>query len=196
MPCRGTVGGAGVTKRGTSTTPLLAEDDHGRHRKGAFGPAEHGTGDGAGDGGSDRVHQPSRAYREPGGNGVSDAARISAPIVLRGVLRGVGQEGLQTFVKRIGERLGERLGDSGAGAAIDPRLFRLFGIEAVPAVVVVPGGVPPCTSRGCANDPAPPHDLITGNIGIVAALEAVAAEGGPGRETARRQLARLRGETQ
>ena len=114
------------------------------------------------------------------------AARIGAPMVLRGV----GREGFQTFVKRIGARLG----DSGAGAAIDPRLFRLFGIEAVPAVAVVPGGVPPCASRGCADDPAPPHDLVSGNIGLEAALEAVAAEGAAGRETARRHLARLRGE--
>ena len=116
----------------------------------------------------------------------SEAARIGAPLVLRGV----GEEGFQAFVKRIGARIG----DSGAGAAIDPRLFRLFGIEAVPAVAVVPGGVPPCASRGCADDSAPPHDLVTGNIGLEAALEAIAAEGGPGRGIARRHLARLRGE--
>ena len=83
---------------------------------------------------------------------------------------------------------------SNAGAAIDPRLFRLFGIGRVPAVAVVPGGVPPCVSRGCGDDPPPPHDLITGNIGLEAALEAIAAEGGPGRMAARRHLAALRGE--
>ena len=115
-----------------------------------------------------------------------DAARIGAPMVLRGV----SGDGFQEFVRQIGVRIG----DSGAGAAIDPRLFRLFGIKSVPAVAVVPGGVPACTSMGCADDPAPPHDLVTGNIGIEAALEAIAAEGGPGRETARRHLARLRGE--
>ena len=117
-----------------------------------------------------------------------DAARIGAPMVLRGV----SGDGFQEFVRQIGVRIG----DSGAGAAIDPRLFRLFAIEAVPAVAVVPGGVPACTSLGCADDPAPPHDLVTGNIGIEAALEAIAAEGGPGRETARRHLALLRGETE
>ena len=115
-----------------------------------------------------------------------EAALIGAPMVLRGVTR----DGFQAFVKRIGARIG----DSGAGAAIDPRLFRLFRIEAVPAVAVVPGGVPPCASRGCADDPAPPHDAVAGNIGLDAALEAIAAEGGAGRETARRLLTRLRGE--
>ncbi len=114
-----------------------------------------------------------------------EASRIGAPLVLRGF----GPDGLQATVKRIGPLLGRE-----GGAAIDPRLFRLFGITAVPAVAVVPGGVPPCASPGCAADPAPPHDRIAGNIGLDAALEAVAAEGGPGRSAARRHLASLRGD--
>ena len=73
-----------------------------------------------------------------------DAARIGAPLVLRGV----AEEGLPTTARRIVDRLGE----AQAGVAIDPRLFRLFGIARVPAVVVVPGGVPPCRHRGCADD--------------------------------------------
>ena len=111
------------------------------------------------------------------------AARTGAPLVLRGV----GEGGLPETAKVIGERLG----GAEAGVAIDPRLFRLFGVTRVPAVAVVPGGVPPCRSRGCADDPAPPHDLVTGNIGLIAALEAVADEGSAGRETARRHLERL-----
>ena len=112
-----------------------------------------------------------------------DAARIGAPLVMRGVAAG----NLRATVKRIGNRLGGH----DAGVAIDPRLFRLFRVERVPAVVVVPGGVPPCESRGCAGDPAPPHDRVTGNIGLVAALEAVAAEGSAGRAVARQHLRRL-----
>ena len=77
---------------------------------------------------------------------------------------------------------------------IDPRLFRLFRIGSVPAVAVVPGGVPPCTSPGCSSDPPPPHDLVTGNIGLAGALEAITTDGRPGRETAMRYLAVLRGE--
>ena len=115
-----------------------------------------------------------------------DAARTGTPLVLRGVAEG----SLRATVKRIGDRLGGH----DAGVAIDPRLFRLFGVERVPAVVVVPGGVPPCRSRGCSDDPAPPHDLVTGNIGLLAALEAIAAEGGAGRDVARRHLDLLRGE--
>ena len=125
---------------------------------------------------------PATAWREWS----VEAARIGAPLVLRGVAQG----GLKTTVKRVGAHL-----PPNAGAAIDPRLFRLFGIEAVPAVAVVPGGVPPCRTRGCSADPAPPHDVIGGNIGLDAALAAIAHESGPGSETARRHLAQLRGDS-
>ena len=122
-----------------------------------------------------------------------DAARTGAPLVLRGV----GAGGLRQTARAIRARLGGRepgtRTGSGAGIAIDPRLFRLFGIERVPAVVVVPGGVPACETRGCSGDLAPPHDLIAGNIGLVAALEAVVAEGDAGREAARWHLERLMG---
>ena len=112
-----------------------------------------------------------------------DAAEASAPLVLRGV----AEDGLRATVKRIGERLG----GAEAGVVIDPRLFRLFGVGRVPVVVVVPGGVPPCASRGCADDPAPPHDRIAGNISLAAALEAVSEEGDAGRDVARALLERL-----
>ena len=115
----------------------------------------------------------------------SEAAGIGVPLVLRGV----GEGGLPATAKEIGKRLG----GAEAGVAIDPRLFRLFGVTRVPAVVVVPGGVPPCRSRGCADDPAPPHDLVTGNIGLASALEAVADEGDSGRPIAQALLERLRG---
>ena len=114
-----------------------------------------------------------------------DAARIGAPLVLRGVAEG----NLPGMVRRVAGRLG----DAKAGVAIDPRLFRLFGIARVPAVVVVPGGVPPCRSRGCADDAPPPFDRVSGNLSLAAALEAIAAEGSEGRAVARRHLATLRG---
>ena len=116
-----------------------------------------------------------------------EAARIGAPLVLQGF----GPDGMQAAVERIGAYL-----DREGAAAIDPRLFRLFDITVIPAVAVVPGGVPPCESRGCSADPAPPHDRIAGNIGLGAALQAIAAEGGPGRAVARRHLASLRGDSE
>ena len=122
-----------------------------------------------------------------------DAARSGAPLVLRGV----AANSLPETARRIRARLGSPGSGPGqrqASIAIDPRLFRLFGIGRVPAVVVVPGGVPACESRGCSSDPAPPHDLIAGNIGLLAALEAVAAEGEAGHEVAKAHLERMMGD--
>ena len=114
----------------------------------------------------------------------AEAARAGAPLVLRGV----SPEGLQATVKAVGGRLGGH----DAGVAIDPRLFRLFGVARVPAVIAVPGGVPACASPGCADDGPPPFDIVAGNIGLAAALEAIAAEGAAGRGVARVHLERLR----
>ncbi len=114
---------------------------------------------------------------------VGQAARAGAPLVLRGVLPG----GLRATALEVGRRLGGH----DTGVAVDPRLFRLFGVERVPAVVAVPGGVPACASRGCADDAPPRFDAITGNIGLAAALEAIAAEGDTARETAVAHLERL-----
>ncbi len=122
-----------------------------------------------------------------------EAARTGAPLVLRGVATGGLRQTAGAIRIRLGDHEAGPGSKSGTSIAIDPRLFRLFGIERVPAVVVVPGGVPACESRGCSGDPAPPHDLIAGNIGLVAALEAVAAEGDAGRAIARRHLERLMG---
>lgn len=111
------------------------------------------------------------------------ATRAGAPLVLRGVL----PAGLRATAVEVGRRLGGHE----AGVAVDPRLFRLFGVERVPAVVAVPGGVPACASRGCADDAPPPFDTVGGNIGLAAALEAIAAEGDAARETALAHFERL-----
>jgi len=177
------LGRAGETARQTlpgqvgSTSPLPAE----RHAAGI-------AGDGAARKGAAEVliftslSVPAASWRQ----WAQDSARTGTPLVLRGVAA--------NSLSKTAKLIAPRLGGHEAGIAIDPRLFRLFGIERVPAVVVVPGGVPPCESRGCADDAAPPHDLVAGNIGLVAALEAVAAEGEAGRGIAKAHLERLTGD--
>ena len=166
-----------VPGRSGETAPLPAE----RHAGSLAGNA-------AGRGGTAEIliftsfSVPAASWRQ----WARDAAAMGAPLLLRGV----GEGGLPDTAKRIGARLG----GAEAGVAIDPRLFRLFGVTRVPAVVVVPGGVPACRSRGCTEDPAPPHDLVTGNIGLVAALQAVAEEGDAGRDAAKAQLETLGGD--
>jgi len=160
-----------------STSPLPAE----RHAAGI-------AGDGAARKGAAEIliftslSVPAASWRQ----WAQDSARTGTPLVLRGVAA--------NSLSKTAKLIAPRLGGHEAGIAIDPRLFRLFGIERVPAVVVVPGGVPPCGSRGCADDAAPPHDLVAGNIGLVAALEAVAAEGEAGRGIAKAHLERLTGD--
>lgn len=113
----------------------------------------------------------------------AEAARAGAPLVLRGP----SQAGLQATVAEVGRRLG----GFEAGVAVDPRLFRLFDVSRVPAVVVVPGGVPACARSGCTDEDPPPHDRVTGNVGLKAAL---AAEGAAGRAVAQKHLERLGGD--
>ena len=169
-------GGAGPGTPGRSADPLPAERHAAGIGKGAAGRA-----------GTAEVliftslSVPAASWRQ----WTSEAASIGVPFVLRGV----SEDGLPATAREIGARLG----GAEAGVAIDPRLFRLFGVTRVPAVVVVPGGVPACRSRGCAEDPAPPHDRVSGNIGLAAALEAVADEGASGRAVAQALLERLRG---
>ena len=170
-------GGTGPGTPGRSADPLPAERHAAGIRKGVAGRA-----------GTAEVliftslSVPTASWRQ----WAREAAKTGAPLVLRGV----GKGGLPSTAREIGARLG----GAEAGVAIDPRLFRLFGVTRVPAVVVVPGGVPPCRSRGCADDAAPPHDLVTGNIGLVAALQVIADEGAVGRDAARVHLRRLGGE--
>ena len=180
----GSGSGAGPGPAGGTTAPLPAE----RHA-GALAAGRPDPGSVSGAGTAEilvftSLSVPAASWRQ----WARGAARIGAPLVLRGV----SKDGMRATVKKIGARLG----GAEAGVAVDPRLFRLFGVRRVPAVVVVPGGVPACKSRGCTRDPAPPHDLVSGNIGLAAALEAVADEGSAAREAARSQLERLREEGQ
>ena len=183
----GSGSGAGPGSPGRPTVPLPAERHAGGLAAVPANPESVSPGSRSGAGTAElliftSLSVPAASWRQ----WAHEAARMGAPLVLRGV----GEGGLRATVKQIGARLG----GAEAGVAIDPRLFRLFGIERVPAVVVVPGGVPPCRSRGCADDPPPPHDRVSGNIGLAAALEAVADEGAAGRNAARVHLRRLRGE--
>jgi conjugal transfer pilus assembly protein TrbC len=68
--------------------------------------------------------------------------------------------------------------------AIDPTLFRLFEVEAVPVVVVLHDALQPCDSLLCAEDGVPAHDRLAGNVPLAYALERIAREGDAGAETA------------
>ena len=172
--------GEALSEAGSTVTgPVPAENTRGPV-EGGFAPAPAGT--------AEIIVFASLSMPEGSWRQWSrQAARLDTPMVLRGLADG-------DFAATV-QRIAARRAEDGAGATIEPRLFRLFRIGHVPAVAVVPGGVPPCTSPGCSADAPPAHDVVTGNVGLEGALEIVAREGGPGRDTARRHLDRLRGES-
>lgn len=116
-----------------------------------------------------------------------DADRFGATVVLRGF---PGNSVVKTGevlreVMPSGEANGGVAVDGAAGAAnpeasragglaIDPTLFRRFKVEAVPVYVVLAEPLATCESQGCADDPLPRHDRISGNISLSAALETIA----------------------
>lgn len=77
-----------------------------------------------------------------------------------------------------------------ANVLIDPRLFRAFAIDAVPAYVVVSSDYTPCDTLACIS-PVPPFDRLSGNVTTRFALESFVAAQGPGAGVARAALARL-----
>ena len=74
------------------------------------------------------------------------------------------------------------------GVSIDPSAFNRFDVSVAPTVIVSAAALPPCTSRGCAEDPAPVHDRIAGNITLGHALKLIEAEGDAAPHLARRHL--------
>lgn len=82
--------------------------------------------------------------------------------------------------------------DQFAAIGVDPRLFRAFRIEAVPAYVAVSSDFSPCDGLACATTP-PPYDAMSGNVTVRYALETFAEDNGPGALVARTALANMRG---
>ena len=107
------------------------------------------------------------------------------------VIRGFYGNRFSTTLKRLNE-----LGEDGAlaGVQINSTAFKQFGIKVAPVVVVMASALPPCRSRGCADDAPPRHDRITGNITLESALEAISREGEEANAIADHHLARLNGD--
>ena len=115
---------------------------------------------------------------------IDDTGRAGGVVVLRGLPRG-SAKALTAALARIA-RQGERMD----GVGIDPRLFRAFGIDAVPTYVVTASDFDLCDGFDCRTQ-VPPHDRMSGNVTARYALETFARGGGPGARIAAQHLARL-----
>lgn len=115
---------------------------------------------------------------------IEDVTRAGGVVTLRG-LPGNSAKALTAALAKVAKP-GEQLD----GVGIDPRLFRAFGIEAVPAYVVTSSDFDLCDGFDCRTE-VPPHDRMSGNVSAAYALETFARGGGPGALLAAQHLARL-----
>jgi len=116
---------------------------------------------------------------------ISDVGRAGGLVVLRGLPSGSAKALTAALAKVM------RQGESYEGVGIDPRLFRAFGIEAVPAYVVAASDFELCDGFDCTSQ-VPPHDRMSGNVTAEHALSTFGSGGGPGARIAELHLARLR----
>lgn len=116
---------------------------------------------------------------------ILDVGRAGGVVVLRGLPNGSAKALTAALAKVVGPS------ESYEGVGIDPRLFRAFGIEAVPAYVVAASDFDLCDGFDCKTQ-VPPHDKISGNVTTEHALATFGSGSGPGARIALLHLARLR----
>ncbi len=113
----------------------------------------------------------------------TDARKVGAKLVMRGL---VDNSFKLTFAKAR-QVFNE---NSAAGLAIDPQVFRAFAVTGAPTFIVAKSPVEPCGHLDCVST-APPHDKISGNISLAAALRELASAGDQASDVASSALGRL-----
>lgn len=105
------------------------------------------------------------------------------------VFRGFPNNSVKQFVAGMSKVVSND--DQFASIGVDPRLFRAFGVQAVPTYVAVSSDFTPCDGLRCTTTP-PPFDSISGNVTVRYALETFAEDNGPGALVARTALGNIR----
>lgn len=91
-----------------------------------------------------------------------DAARLKAPLVLRGLVN--------DSMEDTAQRVAAFSKQTGIGFAIDPTLFSRFGADRVPTLILPLESLRACTEQDC---PAPAHVRVTGEASLAYLLEQV-----------------------
>lgn len=115
---------------------------------------------------------------------IRDASQAGGIVVFRGFPNNSAKE----FVTRLSRAVDES--SQFASIGIDPRLFRAFDVQAVPAYVVASSDFDLCDGMACRTPP-PPHDMMAGNVSVQYALSTFADNAGPGALIARTALGNL-----
>jgi conjugal transfer pilus assembly protein TrbC len=114
---------------------------------------------------------------------IADVSAAGGTVVFRGFL----PDGSKSFMAQLQKLVSTQ---QSAHVKIDPRLFRAFEIEDVPAYVALPSSFPLCDTPDCTSSP-PDFDKISGNVTTAYALQTFADGAGPGAAVARTALAKL-----
>lgn len=114
---------------------------------------------------------------------IADTTRAGGVVVFRGFSAGSPGEFIAGIRKVVDQQ-------GASNVAIDPRLFRAFGVDKVPTYVALSGSFEPCDQLVCVSQ-TPPYDRISGNVTAHYALSTFAEADGPGAAVARVALANL-----
>lgn len=115
-----------------------------------------------------------------------DAEKAGARLVIRGLIDGSFERTMVVAQDVFGQ-------DALSGLAIEPQVFRAYGIERVPAFIAASSPVQPCEDGVDCVSAVTPHDRIAGNISLAEALRQISQRGDAAPEVARAALARLEG---
>ena len=126
------------------------------------------------------LSMPATALRQM----MDDVTRAGGVVVFRGLTQGSAKVMTDALSRVL------KPGEQMDGVGIDPRLFRAFGIEAVPAYVVTSSDFDLCDGFDCTTA-VPPFDRMSGNVTTAHALTTFAQGSGPGAKLAAQHLARL-----
>ena len=116
---------------------------------------------------------------------IEDTTKAGGVVVFRGFSAG-NPQGFIQGIRKVVDQAGA------SNVAIDPRLFRSFGVDRVPTYVALSSDFEPCDQLDCVTAP-PPHDRIAGNVSVSYVLESFANANGPGAPVSRLALRNMKG---
>lgn len=116
----------------------------------------------------------------------ADGKKAGAKLVIRGLVNGSFEQTLIAAKEVFGQ-------DAVSGVAIEPQVFRAYGVDRVPAFIAARSPVQPCDEGVDCDSAATPHDRLAGNISLAEALRLLAQGGDQAPDVARAALARLEG---
>lgn len=113
-----------------------------------------------------------------------DASKINASVVIRGLIDNSFQKTFQRMAVLVKS-------SGGSGVELNPLWFKRFGIDRVPAVVIVPKGSTCFDNQTCQREKD--FDVMTGDITLTAALYEIRDKGRLTKAIAQAAIQKLQG---